>query len=298
MLEVSNLSKSFNNYQAVNDLSFTLEKGHILGLLGQNGAGKTTTFRMLLNILNSTSGSIKFDGKNITEMDYRDVGFLTEERSLLAKYTVETQLQFFAQLKGMTKAEANTAIDYWLNYFEMEEHRKKKIKELSKGNQQKIQFISSFLHKPKLLILDEPFSGLDPFNINLFKKVILELKEEGICIVFSSHRLDHVELFCNNVVVLMKGKTVLQGSIDDLKKESKLFKVEIIGEIDKSKFEKFDYIQDLIISNNKYQFIINDYNKVKELNSLIKESDYIEKFEVKLPTLEEVFISKVGEYYE
>ncbi|MFV0275329.1 MAG: ABC transporter ATP-binding protein [Bacilli bacterium] len=298
MLKVCNVTKKFGTKVAVEDLSFELDKGKIIGLLGQNGAGKTTTFRMILNILNMTEGTITFNEKSIENLDYTKIGFLTEERSLISTYSVFDQLLFFAELKGMNKKNIIEKIDYWLEVFNLLDTKNKKIKELSKGNQQKVQFISSFLHEPELLILDEPFSGLDPFNINIFKKAILKLKDKGTMVIFSSHRLDHVELFCNNVIVLVNGKTVLQGSIDKLKKDSDFFKVEIIGDIDKKKLENFSFISELRIDENKYNFIMENYENIKELNKIIKSGNKIERFMVNIPTFEEIFVKKVGEFYE
>lgn len=298
MLKLDSVSKKFGTKKAVNDLSFELKEGQILGLLGQNGAGKTTTFRMILNILSPTSGFVTLDGVDSSKMNYKKVGFLTEERSLMNTYTVYNQLMFFAELKGMKIKDADSSIDYWLNYFDLMDMKSKNVKELSKGNQQKIQFISSFIHNPKLLILDEPFSGLDPFNISIFKKVILDLKEKGTAIIFSSHRLDHVELFCDDVIVLVNGKTVLNGNIKNLKTEADIFNVKFIGDIDKSLFEKAEFISDLKVNGNSFEFIMSSYENKEVLNKIIKKAESIEKFVVELPTFEEIFVRKVGEFYE
>ncbi len=211
MLELKNITMKFGDLVAVDDLSFKINEGEIIGLLGANGAGKTTTFRIMLGIIKPTEGSVLFNGEKSNLMMRDDVGFLAEERALLAKYTVEKQLRFFAELKGMKKNEITTKIDYWLEYFNLTDKKNSRIKELSKGNQQKIQFISAIIHEPKYIIFDEPFSGLDPFNINLFKKVILELKQKGCSIILSSHRLEHIEYFCENIIVLLRGKDVMRG---------------------------------------------------------------------------------------
>lgn len=294
MLVIKNLSKQFGTIQAVDDLNLTLNAGEMLGLLGHNGAGKTTTFRMILNIQSITSGSITLDGENIEIRNSSKIGFLTEERSLIATHKVKDQLLFFAKLKGMNAKLASSEIDYWLEKFELSEFANKNSKELSKGNQQKVQFISSFIHKPKLLILDEPFSGLDPINIELFKNVILELKQNGCAIIFSSHRLDHVERFCDDIIVLKHGKTVMQGNIDDLKREASIFKVTLRGTIDEEKLRAYDFVTSIELHDGMYSFYINDYNHVNELSNLIKEGTNITHFNVQLPTLEELFVEKVG----
>ena len=211
MLEVKNVSKNYGNLKAVDNLSFNVEKGEILGLLGLNGAGKTTTFRMILGLIDDYTGSILLDNKKIDYSVTDRIGFLTEERSLLTKLTVLEQIKFYGVLKGMEENVIEKKLDYYLDLFKIKNYKNKKIKELSKGNQQKIQFISAIIHEPKLLILDEPFSGLDPINVEMFKNVIMNLKKKGTSIIFSTHRMEHVELFCDKIVILVKGKNVLSG---------------------------------------------------------------------------------------
>ena len=192
VLKLNNVTKYYGNFKAVDNLSFTVESGEIFGLLGVNGAGKTTTFRMIMGLLDASSGNITLDGKKI-DYDVTDsIGFLTEERSLLTKLTVREQCLYYGTLKGMEKNEILTRLDYLLEKFGIEEYKNKKIKELSKGNQQKIQFITAIINNPKLLILDEPFSGLDPFNVELFKNEIIEMSKNGSMIIVSSHRMEHL----------------------------------------------------------------------------------------------------------
>ena len=219
MLKVEHVTKYYGDFLAVDDLSFTVKEGEIFGLLGVNGAGKTTTFRMIMGLLDPTKGSVTLDGKKIDYSMTDKIGFLTEERSLLTKLTVYDQCIFYGTLKGMSKKKIEERLDMLLEKFSISQYKYKKIKELSKGNQQKIQFITAILNEPKLLILDEPFSGLDPFNIELFKKEILELSKSGSMIIFSSHRMDHVELFCKKLVVLLHGKSVLEGYLKDIKED-------------------------------------------------------------------------------
>ena len=208
MLKVENVTKYYGNNLAVDDLSFTINNGEIFGLLGVNGAGKTTTFRMIMSLLEPTKGSITLNGKPVGYDVSERIGFLTEERSLLTKLTVKEQVIYYATLKGMKESDILKKLDYWLDRFGISDYKNRKIKELSKGNQQKIQFITAIIHEPDLLVLDEPFTGLDPINVELFMSVIREFKEKGKMIIFSSHRMEHVELFCEKLVILLKGKTV------------------------------------------------------------------------------------------
>ena len=189
-------------------------------------------------------------------------------------------------------------LDYWLDIFKIKEYKNKKIKELSKGNQQKIQFITAIIHHPKLLILDEPFSGLDPVNVELFKSVILKLKQEGTSIIFSSHRMEHVELFCEKLVVLVKGKSVLSGYLKDIKNDYRQKNVHVIGDIDISKIEKLDYVKEIETINDEYIIKITDNKYTNELFKEISKYKNITKFIVEEPSLNEIFISKVGEAYE
>ena len=241
MLKVENVTKKYGDLTAVNNLSFTVNDGEIFGLLGLNGAGKTTTFRMILGLIDDYSGKITLDDKPIDYTVTDKIGFLTEERSLLTKLTVLEQIKYYGALKSIPEEEIEDKLDHWLEIFGIKEYKNKKIKELSKGNQQKVQFISAIINEPKLLILDEPFSGLDPINVELFKKIILELKEKGTSIIFSSHRMEHVELFCEKLVVLVKGKSVLQGYLKDIKDNYKKKNIFVKGDIIKEEVEKGTY---------------------------------------------------------
>ena len=219
MLKLEHVTKYYGNFKAVDDLSFEVKPGEIFGLLGVNGAGKTTTFRMIIGLLDNFEGKITLNGKKIDYNVTDKIGFLTEERSLLTKFTVKEQCLFYGRLKNMTEEEILKKLDYLLERFGVPEYKDKKIKELSKGNQQKIQFITAVLNDPELLILDEPFSGLDPINVELFKEYIVELSKKGSMIIFSSHRMEHVELFCKNLVVLKDGQAVLSGYLKDIKEK-------------------------------------------------------------------------------
>lgn len=298
MLKVENVTKYYGDLKAVDDLSFEVEDGCIFGLLGLNGAGKTTTFRMIMGLIDDYTGNITLDGKKIDYSMTDKIGFLTEERSLLTKMTVIEQVKFYAILKNMKEEDIVKKLDYYLDKFGISEYKYKKIKELSKGNQQKIQFITSIIHEPKLLILDEPFSGLDPINVELFKKEILELKEKGTSIIFSSHRMEHVELFCEKLVILVKGKTVLKGYLENIKKEYKKKDVYIIGSVSKEDLGKIEGVVKVRKENNNYIVTISDEKYIANLFNYIKKCDNITKFSVEEPSLNEIFIEKVGNAYD
>src|SRR5699024_8552485 len=201
MLEVKQLYKSFGSLKAVDDVSFTIREGEIMGMIGQNGAGKTTTFRLILDFLTADSGAVLWNGKPLTKDDYNVIGYLPEERGLYPRVSIEEQLIYFAQLRGMSKNDVKGKIDYWMDKFQVKGKKTDKVKTLSKGNQQKVQLISTLLHEPKLIILDEPFSGLDPVNASLLEEGIKELRKHGSSVIFSSHNMNNVEDICDHLVM-------------------------------------------------------------------------------------------------
>ena len=298
MLKVSNVSKYYASLKAVDNLSFEVKEGEIFGLLGLNGAGKTTTFRMIMGLIDDYTGTITLNGQKIDYSITDKIGFLTEERSLLTKMTVLEQVKFYAVLKGMTEEKAEKELDSLLELFEIKDYKYKKIKELSKGNQQKIQFITAIIHRPKLLILDEPFSGLDPINVELFKKVILKLKESGTIIIFSSHRMEHVELFCEKLVVLVKGKAVINGYLKDIKKEYGKKNIIIRGNINKEEILKEKGVLNISKEKEDYIISVENIDIASKLFLLINKYDNITKFTIEDPSLNEIFIAKVGANYE
>ena len=298
MLSVSNVTKKYGDLVAVNDLSFSLEEGEVFGLLGLNGAGKTTTFRMILGLIDDYTGSITIDGEKINYNITDKIGFLTEERSLLTKLTVYEQLVYYGVLKSLNERDVDTRIDKWLLRFGISEYKNKKIKELSKGNQQKVQFISAIIHEPKLLILDEPFSGLDPINVELFKEVILELKNKGTSIIFSSHRMEHVELFCEKLVVLVKGKSVINGYLTDIKRDYKKKNIVICGDIEIDGLKKIDGVKEVNKNRDEYIVSIEDEGYVSKVFKYVSKFDNVTKFSVEDPSLNEIFISIVGDSYD
>ena len=298
MLKVENVTKYYGNNLAVDDLSFTINDGEIFGLLGVNGAGKTTTFRMIMSLLEPTKGKITLNGKEVGYDICEHIGFLTEERSLMTKLTVKEQVVYYATLKGMKEKEILKKLDYWLDRFGVSEYKERKIKELSKGNQQKIQFITAIILEPDLLVLDEPFTGLDPINVELFMSVIREFKEKGKMILFSSHRMEHVELFCEKLVILLKGKTVLSGSLKEIKKNYRKKIIRINGNVDVEKLKKTKGV--LEVEKEALDLIvkIESDEYVEEVFKVVKQGSDITKFVVEDASLNEIFVSLVGEAYE
>ena len=297
MLEVKNIYKAFDKVIAVNNLSFTLDKGEILGLLGENGAGKTTTFRIIMGLIKPDSGTVLFDNKKIDYSITDKIGFTTEERSLLPNLTVKEQMILYGKLKSMDTDTILKRTNHYLEKFNMSDLLNIKIKELSKGNKQKIQFITSIINNPKLLILDEPFSGLDPINVNLIKNCIYDLREKGTMIIFSSHQMEYIEEFCENIIILKNGKCVVYDHIDNIKNEYVKNHIKVKGNID---LDELNNNKDVIsIKKDKDEYIIN-INKDTDINKLYKElSKYkIDKFEVLEPSVNQIFIDKIGGKHE
>ena len=296
MLKVSHVTKYYDDFRAVNDLSFEIKEGEIFGLLGVNGAGKTTTFRMIMGLLDKTEGEITLDGKKIDYSLTDQIGFLTEERSLITSKTVLEQAIYYGVLKGMTEEEVEIKLDEYLEEFNIKEYKNKKIKELSKGNQQKIQFIISILHSPRLLILDEPFSGLDPVNTETLSEVMKELIAKGKYIIMSSHQMSSIEEFCTDLTILNRGDTVLQGNLEKIKNSYSSEKLELIVNQNIDNFVKEENLEIIENKDNHYLIKQKDEKQGEELlRKLINSNIRITKFEMKKPTLNEIFIEKVGD---
>jgi ABC-2 type transport system ATP-binding protein len=290
-LEIKQLSKNFGDTIAVNELSLTLPTGRVLGLLGRNGAGKTTTIKMLLGLLTPTKGEITWKGSPF-KSDKIKVGYLPEERGLFTKSKVVDQLKYFGKLEGMSNKEVDVAITYWLDRLEIPHYRNKKAGELSKGNQQKIQLIVTLLHNPELIILDEPFSGLDPVNAELMASIITEQIQKGKTVILSSHRMDQVEAFCEHVCILKNGNVVAEGSLSSLKEDYGYRNLIL---------EDITSIKQILDSNNvSYeQKQLGIYVKVKSdeeafaiLNHIKSDLGSIKKFQLLEPTLNDIFIER------
>ncbi len=279
----------------VDNLSFSIEEPGVFGLLGTNGAGKTTTIRMMLGMLKKDNGTITWNEKPYSSKEV-STGYLAEERGIYSKFTVLDQLIYFGELKGMTRKEALKSIEYWLERLEATEYRNKRAEQLSKGNQQKIQFIAALISNPEVLILDEPLSGLDPVNTDLFKDIIKEEIARGKYIIMSSHQMSTIEEFCENLVILNKGKTVLSGNLKEIKKSygRNHLILNCDGDI-KELLEKAN----MKILNENQDYIELSINNEDEATSLFKEilskNIQVIRFELREPTLHEIFIEKVGE---
>ena len=295
MLIIKNVSKSYGDFKAVDNLSFEVKEGEIFGLLGANGAGKTTTFRMIMNLLTPDVGKITLNGKKIDYDVTDEIGFLTEERSLLLKLTVKELIIYYGTLKSMRKEQIEKNLKYWLKKFDIESYENKKIKELSKGNKQKIQFISAVIHNPKLLILDEPFSGLDPINVDMFIDAINELKEKGTIIIFSSHQMNNVELFCQKLLILNKGKTIIQGFLKDIKKNYSERRILIKADVTKTELLKLNGVKNVTIKGDEIEVNIEEEKYVDEIFKYVSKKKNVIKFEVVELSLHEIFTKEVGE---
>ena len=294
-LKIENVSKSYGDKKVVDNINIELNNPGVFGLLGTNGAGKTTTIRMLLGILKKDEGKISWNGKEVTRKNV-NFGYLPEERGIYPKTKIYDQLMYFAKLKGMRQEEADKQIDYWMKRLEVEEYKNMTAEKLSKGNQQKIQFITAVVHDPDLVVLDEPFSGLDPVNTELIRNIILELIEKQKYIIMSAHQMSVVEEFCTNILILNKGKTVLQGNLTEIKNTYPANKVLIIPKENIEDKIKEASLSILLKKENEYEVKIDDEEQAYNLlNSLVNSNIKIEKFEIKKPSLHDIFIEKVGE---
>ena len=301
MLKVENLTKTFDKNVAVNNISFNASKGKIFGLLGRNGAGKSTIFRCMLNIIKQDSGKVLYNDKIIDEKILDKIGYLPEEGSLISSYTVLDQCIYYGMLKNMDEESIKKRLFELTSKFDIIEYMNMKQKDLSKGNRQKIQFIVSILHDPELLILDEPFSGLDPISVEQLKQVLLELKESGKIIVFSSHRMDHVEMLCEDILILDHGMEIIKGNIDDIKDSYNTKVINLVGKFDKNDIENLKEDKNIINidkkSNDNYVLKVGKNLDIKQMFSALKNSNITNLTTEKI-SLNDIFIDKVGKHYE
>lgn len=294
-LVLKNVSKTFAGKKAVDNVSFSLEKPGVYGLLGTNGAGKTTTIRMLLGIIKKDSGEITWKGNTVDRKNV-NFGYLPEERGVYPKVKIFDQLMYFAELKGMKKETAVESINKWAKELKVEEYLQMPAEKLSKGNQQKIQFMTAIIHNPELVVLDEPFSGLDPVNTEILKNIIIDLVKNGKYVIMSAHQMATIEEFCSEILILNKGKTVLQGNLKEIKETYPANRVEIDVKQDIRNYIKEFELEIENETNNNYVIKISDEEKAHRLlNRLILEGVKVDKFEIKKPTLNDIFIEKVGE---
>lgn len=294
-LKVEKVSKYFDNKLVVDNISFEINEPGVFGLLGTNGAGKTTTIRMILGIIKKDSGEITWNGKKVERKNV-NFGYLPEERGIYPKTKIFEQLLYFAELKGMKIEDASKEIKYWMERLNVDEYQNMQAEKLSKGNQQKVQFISAILNNPELIVLDEPFSGLDPVNTELLKEVILELVKKGKYIIMSSHQMTSIEEFCKDVVIINKGKTVLKGNLKEIKNSYPARKLEINSDRDITSYIKdAGMIVEKNIDNN-YQIKVEKEEQAHSLmKTLVLQGVKLDKFELQKPSLNDIFIEKVGE---
>ena len=294
-LKVEKVSKKFGRKLVVDNISLTLDKPEVYGLLGTNGAGKTTTIRMILGILKKDSGTITWNYSEV-KREKVNFGYLPEERGVYPKIKIMDQLLYFARLKGMNKDNATKSILKYAKKLKVEQYLEMTPEKLSKGNQQKIQILTSIIHDPDLVVLDEPFSGLDPVNTEILKKLIIELKEDGKYIIMSAHQMATIEEFCSDILILDKGKTVLQGNLNEIKKAypANRLIIDVNQNIDDDIKEYNMTVENKV--GTAYTVKINDEEDAhKLLTKVVSEGIQINKFEIMKPTLNDIFIEKVGE---
>lgn len=296
MLKIKEVRKKFSDFLAIEKLNVTIEEGTVFGLIGANGAGKTTTFRMILGLLEPTEGEILWKEEKIDYKKSSMIGYLPEERGLYPKVKVLDQLIYLGRLRGIPKRKVIEEAEKWFHEFKIPGYLKSKVNDLSKGNQQKVQFIASIIHQPKLLILDEPFTGLDPINVEMMKKAVIKLKENGTTILFSSHRLDHVEELCESICMIKNGKIIENGKIEDIKKGYERNKVILRTDIKEEKIKEIKEIKGIASKNKEYQLMIENEKDVRKILEKLLLLGEVTKFELKEPTLEEIFIKKIGDH--
>lgn len=299
ILSLRNVIKRYEKHTAVNDVSFDIPKGKIFGMLGPNGAGKTSLIRMITSITKADQGEILIDGEPLNALHPMQIGYLPEERGLYKKMKVGEQLLYLARLKGLTQKDARRRLNGWLEKFEITDWWNKKVGELSKGMQQKVQFIACVVHDPKLMILDEPFSGLDPINTNLIKDEIYEMNKNGTSIIFSTHRMEQVEQICEEIVLMNQGKVVLEGNVKAIKNDFRddKFELEFDGQFPSDMLgDSFEILKDDAISCLIQAKEGHDSNEL--LRGLMDKNIKINSFKEVLPSLNDIFIKKVGESNE
>lgn len=290
MIEIKNLSKNFGDLRALDDVSFNVNKGELFGVIGQNGAGKSTLFRSMMNFYDHFDGQILYEGDKMSKVPLEKIGFLPEERSLSPKKTIREEIKYFARLNQMKNLDDDTLQNYF-DRFEIKGTLDDKIKSLSKGNQQKVQLLASLIYKPEFLILDEPFSGLDPYNANLLMGIIKEINAEGTTILFSSHNMENVEYLCDRLIMLKNGKIVLNGSPDEIRNSYEKDLIRVRTDRDLSEiFPAYDLSKD----GNLWTIRLEEEKEGREVfDKLVEKLGYIEMFSQEPPSLNEIFARKV-----
>lgn len=296
MLKVSNVSYSYGKHKALDNLSFELKEGELLGLLGPNGCGKTTTFRLITGLIKPASGNISFNNQQVSFANINEISYLIEERALNPKYKVKEMLYFLGRLKGLTKQYLDDHINKWLDFFNLTKMVHKKVSELSKGNQQKVQFISCLLNKPKLLVLDEPLTGLDVINQQELVLVIKKLKEKGVMVIFSSHQINQVEKFCDKVCLINKGKLIISGYLKEIKENypKRIIKF-LADDVDLDKLSTLEGITKITKEEQYYLVEISNKQYLDKIFKYIQKLSNLTFLSSELASLEEIFITEVKE---
>lgn len=306
LLVANSVSKNFGTFKALNKVSISVPKGSIFGLLGPNGAGKTTLIRIINQITMPDEGNVLLDGVPLQPYHISDIGYLPEERGLYKSMKVGEQALYLAQLKGMSKSDAKAQLKYWFDKLEIGAWWDKKIEELSKGQAQKIQFVVTVLHRPKLLIFDEPFSGFDPINANVIKDEILQLREEGATVIFSTHRMESVEELCDHIALIHKSNKILDGRLNDIKREYKTNTFEVglqtnnVDELTRAINEKFEVLPATFKSLNddlKLNIKLNGKGTSNDLLSFLTSKAQVHHFVEVIPTANDIFIKTVKNHY-
>jgi len=295
-LTISNISKSFGNFHAIRDVSFEVTDGRIFGFLGTNGAGKTTTMRMILDIIRQDSGTITWNGTPVSELPRRRFGYLPEERGLYPKMQVEDQLVFLAQLSGAQKSTVLQELDEWLNRLDITENRHRTIEQLSKGNQQKIQFLAAILHDPDILVLDEPFSGLDPVNTEQMKQAFLAMRDRGKTVIFSTHQLDQAQELCEDVAIIHRGQVVANGDVDDVRRSTgkQHVRFTVAGDNRVTWLDDLPQVQVVRRREDYIELAVPDDEIARSiLTAAVERGAPVERFEISAPSLNDVFLSVV-----
>jgi ABC-2 type transport system ATP-binding protein len=297
-LIVDSITKRFGEVVALSDASFTVEPGRIFGLLGANGAGKTTSMRIVLDILRPDSGHVTWQGKPNIELPRRTWGYLPEERGLYPRMKVGEQLRFFAALYGVSDESARAEIDEWLERFRIPDYLDRKVEELSKGNQQKIQFIAAILHDPDVLIMDEPFTGLDPVNVRLLKEAFLEMRDRGKTLIFSTHQMEQVEELCESIAIMDRGRVVVSGAVRDGKRAMGRQVVRLATNGDGRGLEWLADVPGVTLTAEREDYVElqvpADRDPETILHAALDRGDRVTRFEIADPTLEEIFVEHVG----
>ena len=294
MIQLTQLTKKFGDKSAVNQMNMTLEPGKVMGLIGQNGAGKTTTFRMILNFIAPTSGTITWNNHQITQQDKQKIGFLPEERGLYQKLTIEEQILYFAELHGMNRADARTALADWLKRLDVVGKASDKVQSLSKGNAQKVQMIASLIFNPEFIILDEPFSGLDPVNTSIMMTEIIRMRDQGAMIIFSSHDMDNVTKISDNLTMLKKGDVILQGGVQAIREQFGRTKIYIEGPFTSDELSQRPGVVSVAPQGAGWALSVTDEAVGHDIFDYVTRNGYISAFSQQPPTLDDIFRQEVA----